>query len=339
MPIDPVKDLPKIPVHDHRVAGMLSYQRDASERAGRVMDTVLAGMGRTGKVGRLFLPLADRMADNRLTMMMDPYQGEIHAIRRWVDRPGPIAFNLSYEFGCTARAFDGAQPVLFRTLDWPFQGIGAMVEIVLLPGEAGDWITATWPGVVGCLQGAAPGRFAAALNQAPERVKGGRARSWLTAKRRVLKGAGIAPAHLLRQVFETAPDYATAVETLMRTPVAVPVIFTIAGTEKGEVCTIERTETNWALATAPAAANHFVTELGHTSPWRARGYDSPGRRDAILADPNPPRHDALTAPVLNPLTRLAVTVSAAGDITVTGYEGADQVTAVTAAHAVSADAV
>ena len=325
-------DLPKIPIHDYRVAGMLGYQRDAAERAERVMDTVLAGMGRTGKVGRLFLPVADRMADKRLTMMMDPYQTEIRAIRRWIGRAGPIAFNLSYEFGCTARAYDGKAPMLFRTLDWPFEGIGEMVEIVMLPGEAGDWITATWPGVVGCLQGAAPGRFAAVLNQAPERVKGGRARSWLTAKRRVLKGNGIAPAHLLRQVFETAPDYATAVDMLMRTPVAVPVIYTIAGQNAGEACTIERTETNWAVSAAPAAANHFVTELGHTTPWRPRGYDSPGRRDAILADDTPPNHDALAAPILNPLTRLAVTASAAGEITVTGYEGARQVTGVTSAE-------
>jgi hypothetical protein len=39
------------------------------------------------------------------------------------------------------------------------------------------------------------------------------------------------PAHLLRQVFEEAQSYAEAVERLCQTPVAVPVIYILAGVD------------------------------------------------------------------------------------------------------------
>ncbi len=327
--------LPEIAVHDHRADGMLGYIRKSADRAETVMDTVLSGLGFLGRIGRPLLPLADRIADRRLTLMMDPYQTEIRNVRRAVGRAGPLAFSLSYEFGCTARGFDAAEkdaaPTLFRTLDWPFHGLGSLAEIVILPGDAGDWITVTWPGVVGCLQGAAPGRFAAALNQAPERARGGRMRSWIASKRRFMAQTSIPPAHLLRQVFETAPDYAAAREMLSLTPVAAPVIFTLTGTRPGEACTIERTETSWATTDQPAAANHFATELSGLAKWRARGHDSSGRREAILQAPSAPLPDGLTPPILNPLTRLAMSASAAGEIVVAGYEGEVQVTAATAA--------
>ena len=327
-------DLPSVPIYDHRADGMFGYIHESLDRAEQVMDTVIEGLGRAGRLGRLLLPVADRIADRRLTLMMDPYQTEIRAVQRMMGRPGPIAFSLSYEFGCTARAFDAdGAPVLFRTLDWPFRGIGELVEIVILPGDAGDWIAATWPGVVGCLQGTAPGRFAAAINQAPERTsRGGRAASWISSKRDMMRQTGIPPAHLLRQVFETATDYEEARRLLATTPVAAPVIFTLTGAAPGEACTIERTEKNWAITDVPAAANHFVSELSTTSPWRSRGEDSEGRRAAILEADAPPALDDLAPPVLNSLTRLAVTATADGTLAVAGYEGDRRVTAVTTAE-------
>ena len=54
--------LPEIPVLDYRVGGLPSYQRDGAERANRVMDAVVHGIGPAGRVGRAFLPLADRIA-------------------------------------------------------------------------------------------------------------------------------------------------------------------------------------------------------------------------------------------------------------------------------------
>ena len=323
--------LPPIPVFDRRDTGLLHHAIDGADRAERVMQTVIGGMGFAGRMLPPLLPIPDRVAARRLAAMNDPYRHEILEIRRALGRPGPVAFNLSYEFGCTARAFEtGGAPVLFRTLDWPFRGLGGLAEIVKLRGPAGDWITATWPGVVGCLHGAAPGRFAIALNQAPERRSGlGRAGDWLASKRRFLRATGLPPPHLLRLVFETAADFTDARRTLMETPVAAPVIYTLAGTEPGEACTIERTEDSAAVTDRPAAANHF--EAQDTGRWRPRGYDSHGRRAAVLAAETPPALDVIAPPVLNPLTRLAMTVSADGSLSVAGYDGDVRITAITSA--------
>ena len=322
--------LPGIAVYDRRATGLLQHALEGADRAETVMRTVIAGLGVAGNILGLVLPFADRIADRRLVAMNDPYRDEVLAIRDKLGRPGPIAFNLSYEFGCTARVFpDGT---LFRTLDWPFRGLGGLVEIVMLHGPAGDWITATWPGVVGCLHGAAPGRFAIALNQAPERISGfGRAVDWISSKRRFLKATGLPPSHLLRKVFETAQDYASARQMLIETAVAAPVIYTISGPDAGEACTIERTEKNSSVTDAPAAANHFETDAIGDSQWRGRGYDSTGRRAAILAEFAPPHLDELRPPVLNPLTRLALHLRPDGSLAVSGYDGARQITTITSA--------
>lgn len=325
--------LPQIPVRDFREGGITDYARVHAAEAAQVLDTVLDGMGIAGRALRPALPVADRIAGRWLRRVGDPYLPDILDIRAALARPGPVFFSLSYEFGCTARAFRGAPPVLFRTLDWPFHGLGERVEIVRLSSAFGDWITATWPGVVGVLQGAAPGRFAAALNQAPEwRTGFGRPVDWLASKRRFLRSRGLPPPHLLRQVFETAPDYATAKEMLMTAPVAAPVIFTLAGTGPDDCIAIERDDTSTAVAELPAAANHF-TNLAAKGRWRPRGYDSAGRLAAIGAATAPPEITGLVPPILNPLTRLAVSISADGCLEVAGYDAAGPVTKATRACA------
>lgn len=317
--------LPDIPVRDYRSGGLLAYIRDHADGARNLLDTVLAGLGPAGHAARPFLSAADRLADRKLVHMDDPYRDEILAVRDIVGRPGPIAFSLSYEFGCTARVFDGPPRTLFRTLDWPFKGLGELIEIVHLPGPAGDWVTATWPGVIGCLHGSAPGRFAAALNQAPERMTGlGKAAAWVSAKRAFLRARGLPPPHLLRLVMETAPDYPTARRMLSETPVAAPVIFTLAGPEPGQAITIERTEEAHAITDAPVAANHFTAFTQDR--WRSRGYDSEGRLAQAAAAETPPTLDVLTPPILNPLTRLAMTATPGGALSVAGYDADRQVT-------------
>lgn len=318
--------LPEIPVRDYRQGGLAAYARDHAAGASDLIDTVLRGMGPAGRLARPLLRQADRIAARRLAAMGDPYRYEIMALAAALGRPGPVAFSLSYEFGCTTRAFQGGP--LFRTLDWPFHGLGALVEIVRLDGAAGEWTTATWPGVMGTLHGAAPGRFAAALNQAPERTgRLGRHAAWLSGRRRVFRETGIPPAHLLRLVFETAPDFATARTMLAETPIAAPVIFTLAGPK--DACIVERTETRAAVRTTGAVANHFETPPEPARRWRPRGHDSPGRALQAEALEHPPALDALAPPILNPLTRLALLMDCAGGIAVAGYEGARQVTAAT----------
>jgi len=324
-----VSRLPEIPVHDFRTGGLPAFAEARRAEAIALMEAVLGGFGPVGRALRPLLPLGDRIAARRLAAAGDPYHAEILALRQVLGRAGPVAFSLSYEWGCTTRIFEtGAAPVLFRTLDWPFHGLGARVEVVHLSGPAGDWVTATWPGLMGVLHGAAPGRFAIAMNQAPERQTGlGRAADWAASKRRFLRGKGWLPAHLLRRVFETAPDYAAARETLAGTPVAMPVIFTLAGARPGEGCVIERTETGAeSPAGGPAvAANHFTTRLGGGR-WRMRGDDSAGRHRAAVALDAPPAVDRLVPPILNPLTRLALTLDARGSLAVAGYEGPVRVT-------------
>ena len=323
--------LPEIPIHDYREGGMVTFVRDHKVEALDLMDTVIRGLGIAGPVLRPFLPLGDRIARRHLDRMQDPYADEIAEIRAMLGRSGPAVFNLSYEFGCTAKVFEtGGTPVLFRTLDWPFRGLGERIRIVRLPGEAGEWTLATWPGVVGCLQATAPGRFAAVLNQAPERgSRLGRAAAWVSSKRSVLRATGLPPAHLLRLVCETAPDFETARKVLTETPLAAPVIYTLAGTRPGQACTIERTETQARHTDAPAAANHFASGLEPDARWRSRGYESEGRREAALSADTPPRIDTLTPPILNPLTRLAVEMDARGNMAIMGYDADRPVTALT----------
>ena len=84
--------------------------------------------------------------------------------------PGIWFLNGSYQWSCTALAREEAgTPWLARTLDWPFPGLGRFVEIARMRGPAGEFYNVTWPGYVGALTALAPGRFAAAINQAPLR--------------------------------------------------------------------------------------------------------------------------------------------------------------------------
>ncbi len=107
----------------------------------------------------------------------------------------------------------------------------------------------TWPGYVGVLTALAPGRFAAALNQA--RRCGGAPQSMLgcgpatshSLRCRVWSGDGrMPPDQLLRQVFESCATYEAARKELEQTPLSRAVIYTLVGCAAHERCVIERTE-------------------------------------------------------------------------------------------------
>src|SRR5579864_5898915 len=166
---------------------------------------------------------------------------------------------ISPASGCSTPRISGAAPRapskrtapwLVRTLDWPFQGLGRHIAVARMQGAGGvggDFFSATWPGYVGTLTAMAPGRFAAALNQAPlwRRTRHPWLRPYDLFANSVAAWANvrhIPPDQLLRQVFETCPSFAAARRMLETTPVARPVIFTLAGCASGERCVIERTE-------------------------------------------------------------------------------------------------
>ena len=160
--------------------------------------------------------------------------------------PGIWLLHGAYAFGCTALADDGPDgPVLRRTLDWPFPGLGRLVEVVHQRGPAGDFLNVTWPGFTGVLTAVAPGRFAASINQAPMRRR--TTAGWLlwldyalNAVAAFFSSGRPPPEHSLRIAFETCATFDEACRFLETTPVARPVLFLVAGCAPGERVLIER---------------------------------------------------------------------------------------------------
>lgn len=285
------------------------------------------------------LPLADRRSHAWLKRTNNPYLHEIETVADVLGRSGIYTLNLSYEWGCTSGAWRTGETVsMLRVLDWPFPSLGRHVVVALQSGKAGDFYNVTWPGLSGVFTGMAPERFSAAINLAPMRMHGlGFAGDWIKNRFIANKESGLPPAHLLRQVFETAPDYDTAKQMLQLTPVAAPVIFTLAGIKPGQGCIIERLENASEIFELSASqqvcsANHFNSGFSqYGKGWRPREIDSPGRHRQGCAIPG---HDLaelnfnwLNAPIINTDTRLAVLADATTRrLMVQGFEGITQVT-------------
>jgi len=158
------RSLPAIPLIDVRHGGPVAHaqrSRDAmlDLRAAcfSVLPAPMRGIAR---------PL-DRLSAACLSRSASPYREEIARIAEIAGKPGVWFVNASYEWGCTTRIDVEPVPVLRRTLDWPFPGLGRHVEVALQDGGAGAYANVTWPGAVGVLTAVAPGRFAAAVNQGP----------------------------------------------------------------------------------------------------------------------------------------------------------------------------
>ncbi len=330
--------LSSIPVLDARVGGPVRYAVEGRSRARELHDDCLAWLPR---FARALLPLMDATSRRWLRHSSSPYIKDIDAIAAELRLPGIWFLNGSYEWGCTALARDeGDAPWLARTLDWPFPGLGRHVEVVRMRGVAGDFLNVTWPGYAGVLTAVAPGRFAAAINQAPlwRRTR----KPWLRPMDIALNAVntwGIRacpPDHLLREVFETCRDFDEARRQLEGVPVARPVIFTLVGCERGQRCVIERTESGFATRDdETSAANDW---LHSTPPWEARvssavmmtrRYDEAAansrlRREALAAWENSFASAGFAwvkPPVLNPFTRIAVEMCPAnGTLRVAGYE-------------------
>ena len=126
------------------------------------------------------------------------------------------------------------------------RGLAAISRSPAWRGAAGDYYSATWPGFVGVLTAMAPGRFSAAINQAPlwRRTRHPWLRLYDVAANAIATWSlrHIPPDQLLRQAMETCATFAQARALLESTPIARPVIYTLAGCAPGERCVIERTE-------------------------------------------------------------------------------------------------
>jgi hypothetical protein len=327
-------ELTAIPLRDVRDGGAIRHAVEAAAQARALRDDCLAWFP---KRARHLVPLLDRMTRRWLMRSHSPYKAEIAAIAGALDFPGVWFLNGSYEWGCTALAHDADTPWLIRTLDWPFPGLGRHVEVARMEGPAGDFYNVTWPGFVGVLTAMAPGRFSAAVNQAPllRRTQ----HPWLRPYDMLANAIetwsirNIPPTQLLRQVFESCADFDTARRELETTPIARPVIYTLAGARPGECCVIERTEhEHLTRFENTSAANDWLVRRDF---WEARvggdqlftasptevGGNSKMRREALAAWSAPAHFEWVTPPVLNKFTRIAVEMCAAqGLLRVTGYE-------------------
>ena len=335
---DPTALMP-IPLVDVREGGVVRHAREGEARARALRDECVAWFP---GLARPLVPLIDALARRWLTHSRSPYIAEIRAIAGALGFPGVWFLNGSYQWSCTslAREEDGV-PWLVRTLDWPYPGLGRHVEIARMRGHAGEFFNVTWPGYVGALTAMAPGRFAAAVNQAP--LKRRSHHPWLrgydiaaNAVRTYVSVRHIPPDQLLRQVFETCRDYGEARTVLERTPIARPVIYTLAGCHAGERCIIERTETGAQVyEDTTGAANDWL----HAKPmWEGRvgsaelftrSYEeaaerSRARREALAGWQGAFARESFAwvePPVLNKYTRLGVEMCPArGILRAVGYE-------------------
>lgn len=268
------------------------------------------------------LPFMDKRSHAWLVETKNPFLYEIETFADILDVPGVFALNTCYEWGCTSGVYRTGESVsLLRVLDWPFPELGKQLMVVRQQGKAGDFYNLTWPAVSGVYTAMAPGRFAAAINQAPMRKHGlSFLGDWYKNRKIVRDETGIPPSHLLRQVFETCKTYDEAKAMLSDTRIALPAIFVLAGTGAGEGCVIERLENTAEVAELGArqqlvASNHFTSSLTTVGEgWRAREEDSEGRfkqaSDILGHDMDHPHFDWLRAPIISKKTRLCAVMDA-----------------------------
>lgn len=335
------EQFPAIAVIDVRDGGPIRHARERAASAQALRDACLAWFPAAAAP---LVPLMDGLARRWLQRSRSPYIGDIEAIAAALGFPGIWLLNGSYQWGCTALAREeGGSPWLARTLDWPFPGLGRHAEVARMRGPAGEFFSVTWPGYVGVLTAMAPARFAISINQAPlrRRTRHPRLRFFDIAANAVNTWRHvrhIPPDQLLRAVFEDCASFEEARRRLETTPIARPVIYTLAGVRPGESCVIERTEESFATrSSATCAANDWLESIDG---WEGRvgadvvmtcsreeaGAASRRRREALAGWTGTFGRESfawVTPPVLNRFTRLAIEMCPAiGALRVAGYERA-----------------
>lgn len=321
--LDRASDLGLAPIPVLDVGGDFALEtlRQEGDRAHALLDLATRGMPRRALVA------LDRVSRRWLVKWKNAHLEEIDEVARLLGRPGAYFLSVNYEWGCSCKVApspDHASARLIRVLDWRTPGLGRNVLAARVRGgEAGPFVTLTWPGYTGVLQGMAPGRFSAAMNQAPMRRSAGfYYLDWLANRRRVWKMPHPTPAHLLRTAFEEAHSFADARRMLSEAPISTPAIFSLAGTKPHQTAVVERTETEARVHNGRnVATNNWQAPL-----WRGhpRGRNSALRACQMHAVSTEfePTFSWLRAPVLNPQTRLVMIADAAeGRLVAQGHEG------------------
>jgi len=311
--------LAEIPTLDVGPDFPIETLRIEEARAHKLLDAA------TRWVPRFALRRLDAVSRRWLAKWNNAHLDEIDRIARALGRPGAYFLSVNYEWGCTVGVRgcpERKTARLIRVLDWRTAGLGKYIVAARVAGRSGPFVTLTWPGYTGVLQAMAPGRFAAALNQAPRRKPiGFYPLHWATNRVRVWNQPHTTPAHLLRSVFEEASSYADAKQRLIEAPISTPCILSLTGLAAAETCVIERTETSARVHEGEAtAANHWQAEG-----WdgRHRGVDSPGRAAMMreIEAELTPSFPWLRWPILNDHTRLVMVADAAEErLVAQGYE-------------------
>jgi hypothetical protein len=319
-----------IPLVDVRDGGPIAHALSRQEAAAALRDYCVAAVPSWGR--GVCLASIDRVAARWLKSSISAYREELQLVATILGFPGTLTLNMSYLFACTTSATLSAEglPMIRRSLDWPFGGLGRCVEIAWQAGPAGEFYNATWPGAVGVLSATAPGRFCAVINQAPmrRRAPGPVALPFdasINLAQALLREDGWPPDHLLRYAFETCENFEDAIRLLSREPLARPALFTLAGVTPEEIAVVERTEREARVLRGPViVANDWQTPRRG---WKGRmGLENNAdrRRSIEAARPEDSRFSWVIPPVLNHTTRLVVEMSAAegGTLVARGYETA-----------------
>jgi hypothetical protein len=322
----------EIPLTDIGSAGAGALFEAHPERAATLLGAALGT--------HPLLPFAARLADTLsrrwLERQRNPYLDEIGHIAERLAAPGVYFLNIVYEWACSTSAAPdpaGEGMRLIRVLDWGLAGIGRHLVIARHQTAHGPFYSATWPGFAGVLSAMAPGRFAAAINQAPRvPISGARWLDEALGRVRLLRAEDALPAaHLLRQVCERASDYASAIAMLSDESVtlAMPALFTLAGVTRGDACVIEAQGRRRGVHRAPpderctiAVANDWLNREWRGEPRCHAAALSPAasardnnrrRRDDVAALQSGAFSGAadLAPPVLNAHTVLVMAANAA----------------------------
>ena len=135
-----------------------------------------------------------------------------------------------------------------RNLDWDMKGIGDSTVVYHFVGCPLEFMSISFPGLVGVLSGMGPGRFSISLSRATP--QGRPTLDW-------------GPQVLVRHVLEEAIDYDKAVEMISDTPLRTPGLFTLASADGERACVIERARKHCAVrefeGTPLVAATHYAT--------------------------------------------------------------------------------
>jgi hypothetical protein len=256
-----MREIAEIPLVDVGRGGGIALFDAQAERAAALVDTALSS--------HALLPLAARLADRVsarwLEHQANPYRDEIAYIAARLSRRGVHFLNIVYEWACSTSAAPdtaGNGGRLLRVLDWGLTGIGRYVVVARHETARGPFYNVTWPGFVGALTAMAPGRFAAAINQAPRMpILGPRWIDEALSRVRLLRLEEAVPAaHLLRRVCEEAIDFESAVAMLMDPSItlAVPALFCLSGVERTDSCVIEAIARERRLHRGAARVNFTI---------------------------------------------------------------------------------